>query len=108
MKPNTANPIETLGYIVDCTMATAAGMAMRKSPSRTQLWRQLNIAGYGIEALEGETDPPYKFTSRLADILILWGQMPLSDALREWAQEIHNSINKESSWKLGSTHSRIV
>ena len=101
MKPNTANPIETLGYIVECTMATASGMAMRKNPSRTQLWRQLNIAGYGIEALEGETDPPYEFTSRLADILILWGQMPLSDALREWAQEIHVSINKTSSWKLG-------
>jgi len=85
---------ETLDYVLDCTLATAETLAMRKKPPKAELRRQLSIAQKGIEALEAETDPPHQFSSRTKEIVILWATVPLKDALWSWARDIHFRHNE--------------
>lgn len=80
---------EAFDYVLDCNLATAETLAMRKRPPKAELRRHLSIVQKGIEALEAETDPPHEFSSRTKDIVALWETVPLEEALRSWAQDIH-------------------
>lgn len=48
---NMRNCEDGLLYLVDCTLATVEGMAMKKKPPAGELTRQIEIAQRGLDCL---------------------------------------------------------
>jgi hypothetical protein len=63
-------PEEALLYLADCTLATVADMAMRKSKSKHEFQRQIAIAQSAVNWVE-EFNIPVEVGSRVFDVLAL-------------------------------------
>lgn len=51
MKHQVRNAGQALAYLTDCTMATVADLAMKKSRSKSEYKRQIGIAQQGVDWL---------------------------------------------------------
>lgn len=67
---NFKTPEEALAYIADCTLATVATMASKKSKSNYEFKRQIDIAQTAVDALK-QFNTEIKGSNRVYDVLRL-------------------------------------
>lgn len=70
MKNLVRTPEQALVYLADCTLATVADMAMRKSKSKSEFQRQIAIAQIAIDWIK-DFKIEIKVDSRVYDVLAL-------------------------------------
>ena len=61
---------DALAYITDCNLATVCSMAGKKSRSKSELERQINIAQLGVDALRSEASAELLSGTRIEDVLV--------------------------------------
>lgn len=67
---NFKTPDEALVYIADCTLATIETMASKKSKSKYEFQRQIDIAQTAVDALK-QFNTEIKESNRVYDVLRL-------------------------------------
>lgn len=70
MKHLVRTPEQALLYLADCTLATVASMAMKKSTSKSELKRHISIAQSAVDWLR-DFNVQIEMGSRVYDVLAL-------------------------------------
>lgn len=70
MKNLVRTPEQALLYLADCTLATVADMAMKKSKSKHEFQRQISIAQSAVDWIK-DFNIEVKVGSRVYDVLAL-------------------------------------
>lgn len=70
MKHLVRTPEQALLYLADCTLATVADMAMKKSKSKSEFQRQISIAQSAVDWIK-DFNIEVKIGSRVYDVLAL-------------------------------------
>ena len=70
MKHLVGTPEQALLYLADCTLATVADMAMKKSKSKHEFQRQIAIAQSAVDWLK-DFNVQIEIGSRVYDVLAL-------------------------------------
>ena len=70
MKHLVRTPEQALLYLADCTLATVADMAMKKSKSKSEFQRQIAIAQSAVDWIK-DFNIEVKVGSRVYDVLAL-------------------------------------
>ena len=73
MKHLVRTPEQAILYLADCTLATVADMAMKKSKSKHEFQRQIAIAQSAVNWIK-DFNIEVKAGSRVHDVLALPGQ----------------------------------
>ena len=70
MKHLVRTPEQALLYLADCTLATVADMAMKKSKSKSEFQRQISIAQSAVDWIK-DFNIEVKIGSRVYEVLAL-------------------------------------
>ena len=73
MRHLVRTPEQALEYLADCTLATVADMAMKKSKSKSEFQRQIEIAQSAVDWLKA-FNAKIEIGSRVYDVLSLADQ----------------------------------
>lgn len=82
MKHEVRTPEQALLYLTDCTLATVASMAMKKSKSKSEFERQINIAQTAVDWIVQFENIHIQIDSRIYQVTSLPNR-----SVKEWASQ---------------------
>lgn len=82
MKHRVRTPEQALLYLADCTLATVSSMAMKKSRSKSEFERQINIAQSAVDWIR-DFNIEIEIGSRAHEII------SNKISVKQWADKYH-------------------
>ena len=92
--PDELLNLKTVEYLTECTLATVAKMAMRKTPAKSELRRQISIAVYGLRTLRGHENECERH-GRVRELLDVTPSHKIHAHVEQWAENIHATHHPE-------------